>query len=97
MPQPPGFEPYSEIWVVQVRWRYNLGGFYTPSTTWLLGCRYFVSESGYNSYKSWLINRTDISLVQDYGKQKWYNTKLWVNTQLMDQAINGNFSPNLLP
>jgi hypothetical protein len=95
MPQHKGTEPWTDMWIMQVRVQL------AQTSNLFLSCRYFASEAGYLTYKDWLkaqpLKAPYIYLVSDYGKQKWFNDKLWINFQLNDLVINGNFQPNFSP
>lgn len=101
MPQHPGFEPFMFIWVIQVEISEKVP--FTTSTRFLyLKVIYFTTEQGYLDWKNWLPTQTTtqaryFSIRSDYGKQKWYNDKVWIQAQLSNQFTNGNWSPNLLP
>ncbi len=62
----------------------------------------FVTEQGYLDWKAWTTHQTAqqayiYNIRADYGRQKWYNDKVWIQTQMNDMFVNGNFVPNLQP
>lgn len=100
MPNARGYEPFSYIWVLQVNVGLTIPSFFfdctTKTGTWRENrCRYFMDQIGYDFYKAHI--PSGIRIVQDYGRQKWFNDKFWIQQQLMDEVINGNFIPNLQP
>jgi hypothetical protein len=101
MPRPKGFEPYTNLWVVQVRNQYPTPTSVFSCQTMFLSCRYFFSLDQYLAWKQWQASQPlklpYTYVVSDYGRQHWYNDKLWIQTQLQNLVINGNFQPDLQP
>ncbi len=101
MPRPKGFEPYTNLWVVQVTLQFAAPTTIFQCQTRFNSCRYFFSEAEYLAWKNWQIGQPSqvpyLYLTRDYGEQRWFNDKLWIQTQLQDLVINGNFVPNLEP
>jgi hypothetical protein len=87
------------VWVLQLYVNQVGGGKITATYR---RCNIFVTEAGYNDFKSWLTTQTAnqafiYQIAADYGRQKWYNDKVWFQLQMNDMFINGNFIPNLQP
>jgi hypothetical protein len=101
MPQRKGFEPFFYIWVVTVVRTYR------PPFSQNFGCAdsrvaFFTIEQSYLDFKKFVSSQganqsAYISIVHDYGRQKWWNDKYWIDLQLHDVYINGNFVPNASP
>jgi len=102
MPQPKGFEPRTFIWVLQVRKSNFTSGVFNYDQ---LAVYIFVTEGGYTDFKAWLPTQKPgtkfsgfvLGIAADYGRQNWFNDKVWMQQQFSDFAINGNFIPNLQP
>jgi hypothetical protein len=99
MPQHPGFEPFMFVWVIQAEVNQVLNGKITAT---FLKVNLFTTEQGYSDWKAWLRTQTAqqafiYNIRTDYGLQKWYNDRVWIQQQMSDMFINGNWIPNLLP
>ena len=99
MPQHPGFEPFMWIWVIQAEVNQVQSGKITAT---FLKVNFFVTEQGYLDWKDFLTHQTATqafiyNIRTDYGRQKWYNDKVWIQATLNNSFINGNFSPSIVP
>ena len=99
MPAHKGVEPWTRIWVIQASVSFKPFGSQNYSCTQNM-VAIFVTNQGYLDYKNFLAHQTSTQariwrLVADYGEQKWFNDKIWMQTQFNDMLINGNFVPNL--
>jgi len=104
MPQHKGVEPFSYVWILQVRVKFLPAsifcctqcdpGKYFPV---YLSIRLFTTEQAYLNYKSWISAQPNhlpyIEIVTDYGRCRWFNDKDWISFQMNDIVINGNFFP----
>lgn len=101
MPQHKGVEPFMFIWVIQVTVSYKPVG--SPN----YGCTdsrvvFFGDLQSHDDFITFVNGQTSgasriIRIVHDYGKQKWFNDKLWILGTLSNVYINGNFNPAFKP
>jgi len=87
------------IWVLQIEVNQVQNGKIVAT---FLKVNIFVTEQGYLDFKNFLQHQTAqqafiFVMRTDYGRQKWWNDKVWIQAQMNNSFINGNFSPNLLP
>jgi hypothetical protein len=102
MPQHTGVEPWMRIWVVQVsRQSKPSGG--TNFTCFDNRVAIFTDKPGHDAFIQFLNGPQSptasaiIRLVHDYGEQRWFNDKAWIQAQLNDIYLNGNWIPDLQP
>ena len=107
MPQAKGHEPFMFIWVIQVSVSYKPACFDNSSCSKSYACIdrscvFFGDQQSHDDYLTFVKGQTFtasriIAVVHDYGRQKWFNDKLWILGTLSNLFVNGNFSPSFLP
>jgi len=107
MPQHKGVEPFTFIWVIQVSVSYKPACFDNSTCSKSYACTdrkcvFFGDQAGHDDFLTFINGQTSgasriIRLVQDYGRQKWFNDKLWIIGTLQNLYVNGNFNPNFFP
>ena len=95
------------IWVVQVVVSYKPSCFDGSVCSKSFACSdsrvvFFGDQQGHDDFLAFINGQTSggsriIRLVHDYGKQKWFNDKLWILFTLQNVYVNGNFSPTFRP
>jgi hypothetical protein len=104
MPQHPGFEPTTRIWVVQVYVKQPVSPFVSTSglskgqtVSWILHLKVMGSQADYDSFKAFLSTSNDVAVAKDYGQQLWRNKRRFIVDQFNDVYINGNWIPDYNP
>jgi hypothetical protein len=107
MPQHKGVEPFMYIWIVQVAVSYKPLCFDNSTCSKSFACTdsrvvFFGEQRSHDDFLEFLNHQTAqqsriIRLVHDYGRQRWFNDKLWILFTLQNVYINGNFDPSFKP